>query len=250
MWYNYSMKTLITYCCRDCGKQIGDNSALYGQGRCVSCSIKIRIVSKKTKAKLSKRLKGNTYRLGKKLSEEHKIKISKALKGRKFSKETLKKMSKSRTGKKHHLFGKHHTKETLLKMSQSHKGRKCYWLGKQMSEKTKKKMSRTQIIRFKNPKNHPNYIDGASLHPYSQDFNRELKTKIRERDNNTCQICGINQINCKRKLSIHHIDYNKDNCKKDNLISLCLDCHMKTNGNKKLDRSYWFVYCRYLMENK
>ena len=49
-----------------------------------------------------------------------------------------------------------------------------------------------------------------------------------------------------RKLDIHHIDYNKMNYKKDNLITLCLKCNIKANFN----RNYWYAYYVYLMENK
>lgn len=61
---------------------------------------------------------------GKHLSEEHKIKLSRALKGRKTrfgyhpSKETKAKISKALMGNKH-LLGKYHTEESKLKMSLS-----------------------------------------------------------------------------------------------------------------------------------
>ncbi|NQU99405.1 MAG: HNH endonuclease [Parcubacteria group bacterium] len=42
----------------------------------------------------------------------------------------------------------------------------------------------------------------------------------------------------KEKLSIHHIDYNKQNNNPNNLISLCRKCHVKTNFN----RNYWKYY--------
>jgi len=41
---------------------------------------------------------------------------------------------------------------------------------------------------------------------------------------------------------IHHIDYNKFNCESSNLITLCLKCHLSTNGN----RDYWYAYFRYI----
>lgn len=68
--------------------------------------------------------------------------------------------------------------------------------------------------------------------PYSKYFNRELKKQIRNRDNNTCQLCHIN--NYHQNLDVHHIDYNKKNCSSLNLISLCRRCHLKTNhGSRK-----------------
>ncbi len=98
-------------------------------------------------------------------------------------------------------------------------------------------------------KNNPNYIDGLGKAPYPMIFNNQLKLTIRKRDNFKCQICDIKEINCikkyKRKLEIHHIDYNKINCDVNNLISLCVSCHMKTNFN----RDYWYICCKYILEN-
>ena len=51
---------------------------------------------------------------------------------------------------------------------------------------------------------------------------------------------------CLIKLSIHHIDYNKKNCKEDNLISLCVHCHGLTNKN----RNSWINYFKDLILRK
>lgn len=74
---------------------------------------------------------------------------------------------------------------------------------------------------------------------YSDKFNIELKETIRKRDNYTCKNCGMLEeehlmlygVN----LSCHHIDYNKKNSTESNLISLCIQCHSRTNIN----RDYW-----------
>jgi len=88
------------------------------------------------------------------------------------------------------------------------------------------------------------YIHGLAYQPYNSSFNRHLKNTIRQRDNFKCQCCELIEKHNK-SLSIHHIDYNKENCKVSNLISLCPSCHSKSNG----DRDYWFAYYTYLMEN-
>lgn len=94
--------------------------------------------------------------------------------------------------------------------------------------------------RIKNPtrhwlgkggEDHPTWQNGKSFEEYGMEFNKELKNKIRERDNYTCQECGKNET--RRKLDIHHIDYNKKNNKENNLISLCRGCHIKTNFSRK-----------------
>lgn len=111
------------------------------------------------------------------------------------------------------------------------------------------KKTRLKISKKLKGKNHPSYIDGRSHFNYPYKFSNELRQKIRERDNFTCQCCGLEEKNHSNKnvnLSVHHIDYNKKSCMENNLISLCISCHMKTNSN----RDYWYAYCTYLMENK
>jgi len=67
---------------------------------------------------------------------------------------------------------------------------------------------------------------GLSFEPYSSEWTNELKNLIRARDEYTCQICGG------KGYPIHHIDYNKKNCSPENLITLCKNCHTKTNWNR------------------
>jgi len=95
---------------------------------------------------------------------------------------------------------------------------------------------------YKNPENHPQWLGGLSRLPYTIEFNASLKESIRIRDNHKCQCCykteeqELKELN--KVLSIHHIDYNKQNCEDINLISLCSSCNTKVNKN----RDYWFSY--------
>ena len=82
----------ITFCCQDCGTVISKKSALYGLGRCKSCSRKGIIFSKARCLKISK------SKQGKKRSNETCLKISETLKGK-------------YKGEKHPMFGKHHSKK-------------------------------------------------------------------------------------------------------------------------------------------
>lgn len=91
---------------------------------------------------------------------------------------------------------------------------------------------------FKEGEEHIFWNGGSSFEPYSPEFNNIFKEKIRERDLFECKLCGISQEENGRKLSVHHIDYDKNNLKINNLISLCLSCHTKTNHN----REYWKRY--------
>ncbi len=76
------------------------------------------------------------------------------------------------------------------------------------------------------------------LTEYGTGFNNVIKEQIRFRDGYKCQICGKPEIECIRKLDVHHIDYDKKNNKINNLISLCHLCHLKTN----YCRDYWENY--------
>ena len=72
---------------------------------------------------------------GKSLSKEQKIKISLAHKDKKLSIEHRKKISEITKGEGNPMFGKHHSKETRQKISKSHKGEKSYlWKGGITSE--------------------------------------------------------------------------------------------------------------------
>lgn len=77
--------------------------------------------------------------------------------------------------------------------------------------------------------------NGKSFEPYTSDFNQQLKDRIRVRDNFICQKCGVPELECDRRLDVHHIDYDKKNCNEDNLISLCCGCNSEVNAN----REYW-----------
>jgi len=88
-----------------------------------------------------------------------------------------------------------------------------------------------------------NWRGGKSFEPYSIAFNKSLKDSIRKRDNYKCQICCKASQQSQKTLCVHHIDYDKNNCKPKNLISLCRQCHSKTNSNRK----YWELQLKILM---
>jgi len=69
---------------------------------------------------------------------------------------------------------------------------------------------------------------------YDPKWNNNLRQKIREKYNYTCQFCGKK---IEKHLIVHHIDYDKRNSNEDNLIPLCRSCHGKvhTNRTKYLD---------------
>jgi len=124
--------------------------------------------------------------------------------------------------------GKELSKDHKKNISLSKKGCVSPNKGKEFTEKHKKNLS----LSNKGEKCY-NWQGGKSFEPYGIEFNNQLKEQIRKRDNYRCQECGFNQKQLKRKLSIHHIDFNKQNNNPNNLISLCNTCHTQTNFNKK-----------------
>lgn len=142
-----------------------------------------------------------------------------------FSKEHRKNLSKALRGKRN-AFGYRYTEEQRRKLSKSKKGKKRI----PFSKEHKRKLSESR----RGEKNHQ-WIDGSSFEPYGIEFNEGLKEQIRKRDNYRCQQCFrhqdelYNKTGKKYKLHVHHIDYDKKNNKPENLISLCMSCHLQTN---------------------
>jgi len=156
---------------------------------------------------------------------------------------------KSNKGRKNGMFGYKFNKKQRERQGHFHRGKtfeEAY--GKKRAKEIKTKFTKAQLERFKDPVErlkHRNFgkangmwHNGISRLPYTYDFIRIAK-KIRKKYKN-CQIC--NKRPRKRKLSIHHINYNKQDNREINLIALCYICHSITNGN----RDYWFAYFCYI----
>ena len=129
--------------------------------------------------------------------------------------------------------GKHHSEETKKRWSIIRKGMPSAFKGKHHTEEAKRKLGEYKGKRASN------WQGGKSFEPYSVDWTETLKRSIRERDNYICQLCGKTQIEqieeIEKKLSVHHIDYNKKNCNPKNLTTLCNRCNARVNFN----RDYW-----------
>lgn len=198
-------------------------------------------------------------KLRKPKSEEHKKKISESKKGIKLSEEHKRKISESLKGDKNPFFGKTHSDEVKKIISETNLGRKHsneinkskgrsgdenYFYGKTHTLESKAKISENHrdCKGDKNPmygngekikgEKNGSWQGGITHDPYDGRFTDELKTKIRQRDNFTCAICGKNGF------VVHHIDYDKKNSIEENLITLCTSDHAKTNFN----RDSWINY--------
>lgn len=183
---------------------------------------------------------------GKKFTEEHKRKISLALKGKSKTEEHKKKLSENK--KKLYadgilinpMYRKAHSNEARIKMKYNHAnvcGKNNPFYGKCHSKETRKKISEIRIKKgLAKLDNNPAWLGGKSFEPYCPKFNNEFKNLIRIRDNFCCLNCGISEqkhiIITRRKLSIHHIDYNKKNTCVQNCCTLCDSCNTKANKNR------------------
>ena len=133
--------------------------------------------------------------------------------------ELRKRNSDAHKGKPSPRKGCHFTIEQINKISNSRKGKSagdCHW----------------------------NWKGGISK-KYCYKFNEQFREYIRNKFGKKCFICNklehenYTKNNKLWKLSIHHIDYNKNsicNGKEWAFVPLCTRCHMKTNSNQW----YWF----------
>jgi hypothetical protein len=93
---------------------------------------------------------------------------------------------------------------------------------------------------------HPNWNGGSSFEPYPFGWTHQYRETIRERDKLCCQFCGKTQDSNGQLLDVHHIDYNKKNLDRSNLISLCKSHHRATVTH----RDYWQKLLEKLMKKK
>lgn len=165
--------------------------------------------------------------MGKKLSEDHKRKISETrigkyigenspMYGKIHSEATKHKISEANTGKKH-------SEETKRKISEGNTGKK-------LSEETKRKMSENS------PNWNLNLTDEDRVNRRCLPENKEWAINVKRRDNFTCQRCGDSMGG---NLVSHHIlgyaNYLEARTDLDNGITLCESCHKNFHhlyGNK------------------
>lgn len=164
------------------------------------------------------------------------------IKGKKRSEETKKKISESQKGEKGYWFGHKHSDEMKLRISNKLKGRPSWNRGLKFPERSGEKHWNWKGGIWKDKLR--DKVSGHYMY-------RQLKCDVLQRDNYRCQDCGISG-----NLDLHHIKpfsiivsennvitlddavacdelWNMNNC-----ISLCRDCHKKTDsyGGKMLKK--------------
>jgi hypothetical protein len=178
-----------------------------------------------------------------KFTEEHKQKISEALKNRKFSDNHKMNISKSLKGRPSKNKGK-----IIPKISENNKQR---WGNPEYKKRVSNSMRKPRNIKHSEEwkknhsirmqgKNNPNWHGGVALINKYQRVSKEnflWRKRCLERDDFTCQECGA-----LGKLEVHHIKpfakYPELRFDINNGITLCLDCHCK------VDKARWNILTR------
>jgi hypothetical protein len=100
---------------------------------------------------------------------------------------------------------------------------------------------------YQQKEKNPRWEGGISFEPYCSKFNNEFKERVRDFWDHKCGICGKLESQNKRKLDVHHVNYEKMVCCDDTpplFMALCIGCHTKTTNNKY----YWeSVLTEYIM---
>jgi hypothetical protein len=181
------------------------NFGMKGKHHSEETKQKIREKATGRKQTMEQRLKESLASKGKPHSKEHNLKVSLGLKGKKKSNEHIINMTKA---------------------NEYRKGKTCEEIfGLEKAIEIKKKMG------LKGDKNN-NWRGGKSFEPYEVNFNKIFKRLIRKRDNQVCMLCGVHREKIKQTLQVHHINYDKLLTIPENCISLCSQCHGKTNFNR------------------
>lgn len=169
------------------------------------------------------------------LSQETKDKIGAAHRGRKYP---------ERSGINHPMFGKTHSPEARRKISESHKGRVSWNKGKKMSDEQRQKLSQAHkgvplsdshrkkaglALRGANHWNWKGGITRGNRLLRNQIEYKEWRKAVFERDDYTCQECGVHG----EYMQADHIKpfayYPELRFELTNGRTLCVPCHRKTD---------------------
>ena len=165
-------------------------------------------------------------------SKEQKENISKGCRGKNAGENNP---MYGKKGKDHPSYGRKRSKEFIKSISGKNnamygrKGKDHPSYGRKRSKESLKKRS---------GKNHHNWKGGISSEMYCQEMYCEgYKDSIKERDDYMCQnpLCWCKCI----ILCIHHINYDKKDCRPKNVITLCLSCNSRANYNRKFWQKYY-----------
>lgn len=158
--------------------------------------------------------------IGKTHTSETKELIRLAHIGKTLTPEQCKKISLSKLGKKRKPF----SAEWRKKISNHRKGKPS---GSKGYKWTPEQLEAVDRSLDKNGR----WRGGVSFEEYPAEFDQELKNKVRIRDRHQCRnpLCwGKDSM-----LHVHHIDYNKQNCCSENLVTICRSCNSRANKERE-----------------
>lgn len=95
--------------------------------------------------------------------------------------------------------------------------------------------------------NHPNWKGGVSFEPYCPIWkDKEYAEFIKQRDGYKCLNPYCNSKN-PNDLTRHHINYNKKDCRKENLITACRSCNTGANFDREWHEAWYkaIMHMRY-----
>ncbi len=189
----------------------GERNGFFGKRHSLESRERMRAVST---GKINGFHKGHKVNVGRRCSEEKRMKISRANKGKTRGRVPW---NKGAHVKKVCLCC---LKEYEVISARAGTARLCSYSCKAR-----------YVFTGRNGNRSGNWRGGVSFEPYCEKFNKALKERIRERDNRTCQLCNRTETENGKKLAVHHIHYDKENCEPD-LISLCKQCSSLVNFNR------------------
>lgn len=157
--------------------------------------------------------------------------------GKTHSREVRKKISEAQLGVKEKPFTEKHREN----ISKSKKGKKR----KPFSEEWKRKISEANKgeLNCNYGKSfigelNPNWKGGIACEPYCDIWtDKEYKESIKERDGYKCLNPECSEQHT--LLHLHHINYNKKDCRPNNIITLCVSCNGKANHNRDWHQSWY-----------
>lgn len=119
------------------------------------------------------------------------------------------------------------SEEHRAKLRTAMLGREITWKDKLAKAQTGKRA--TEDVRRKMSLSHGG--DGSLTYTKrSRPGWKRRREEIRKRDGYICQECGEPQVPGQRKHHVHHINYDLDDLRSENLITLCRPCHGRTGA--------------------
>lgn len=138
------------------------------------------------------------------------------------------------------------TKNSLAKLGDSNPAKRTE-VRMKLSDAAKKRLNmfgdtnpakRPEVRLLLSGSNNANWKGGISCEPYCDVWlDEDFKDSIKCRDGYKClnPVCDKLSSN----LCIHHINYNKKDCRPKNLITLCYSCNSKANYDRRWHNSWY-----------